>query len=112
AQLGPASDWYSVGLVLYEALTGTNPFAAAAESLATKWLAPPVPPNQLCAEIPSDLSRLCMELLASEPDARPRSEHIVLRLLPERAPATVETVRSESSLGPNDTIEPYHDRVR
>lgn len=60
----PASDWYSVGVILYRAFTGGFPptYGAALESA------------------PADLSRLCAELLRRDPEQRPTGAEVLDRL--------------------------------
>ena len=83
--LGPASDWYSVGVVLFEALTGVLPFrGAVSEVLAAKVRYPALSPAQLAPDAPADLVALCDELLRIEPERRPSGEDIARRLGDER----------------------------
>jgi hypothetical protein len=82
-RIGPASDWYGFGAVLYQALTGRVPFSGSpAEILAQKKQAPPVPPAALVHSVPRDLSELCVELLAIEPEQRPSGASTLARLAP------------------------------
>ncbi|HWO25319.1 MAG TPA: AAA family ATPase [Kofleriaceae bacterium] len=73
-EVGPAADWYGVGALLYEALTGALPFAGAPlQVLVAKQHAPPRRPSELAhvpADLPADLEELCMQLLAIEPAVR------------------------------------------
>ncbi len=70
--LGEASDWYSVGCMLYESLTGRRPFEGDSEQVMTrKQTELPPPPGQLTARAPADLARLCMALLHPSAAARP-----------------------------------------
>ncbi len=83
--LGPASDWYSVGVVLFEALTGVLPFrGAVAEVLAAKARFPALSPAQLAPDAPEDLVALCDALLRIEPERRPTGEDIARRLGDQR----------------------------
>jgi len=68
--VGPASDWYSVGVLLYEALTGRLPFdGPVGEILAMKQRLRPIPPSEL-ASVPAGLDELCMALLRTRPEDR------------------------------------------
>jgi len=80
-QLGAASDWYAVGAMLYEALTGRRPFEGAPEQvMVRKQTEQPPHPVQLAPDIPVDLSRLAMALLQPSPAARPNGLAILERL--------------------------------
>jgi tetratricopeptide (TPR) repeat protein len=70
--LSDASDWYSVGAMLYEALVGRRPFEGDSEHVMTrKQTEQPPTPRQLHSGVPSELSRLCMQLLHPTPSQRP-----------------------------------------
>ncbi|MBZ0238245.1 MAG: serine/threonine protein kinase, partial [Deltaproteobacteria bacterium] len=78
--VGPAADWYAVGCILYEALTGRLPFEGTTiEVLMHKLEREPTPPSQLVS-VPGDLDALCGELLRADPDRRPRAEEVLTRL--------------------------------
>ncbi|HEY8339371.1 MAG TPA: Stk1 family PASTA domain-containing Ser/Thr kinase [Egibacteraceae bacterium] len=66
------TDIYSLGCVLYEMLTGRQPFAAdSAVALAYKHVSePPVPPRELDPEIPEALETITLRAMAKDPDAR------------------------------------------
>ncbi|MBL8973218.1 MAG: serine/threonine-protein kinase PknK, partial [Myxococcales bacterium] len=77
----PASDWYSVGVMLFEALTGTLPFTGSLLEMLSHRIerdAPAVRTRNPAA--PSDLAALCMALLARDPGERP-GDHEILALL-------------------------------
>ncbi len=92
---GEASDWYALGGLLYLALTGRRPFEGRAEEvLRAKQSSIPAPPRLLRPGVPTDLDRLCVDLLAIDPDDRP-SRHDILR----RLGVTPPRATSESEMG-------------
>lgn len=80
--LTESSDWYSVGVILYEALTGRLPLGIpdVREVSATKQRTDLPSPQQLDAALPGDLSELCMELIDRDPRRRPDGRTILRRL--------------------------------
>ncbi|HSN30547.1 MAG TPA: protein kinase, partial [Kofleriaceae bacterium] len=80
-QVGEAADWYSVGVMLYEALTGAMPHQGhALQILVEKQQVEPKPPHEIKPEVPRDLSELCSQLLAIEPASRPTANAIARKL--------------------------------
>ncbi len=82
-----AADWYAVGVLLYEVLTGDVPFSGAPlEVLQRKQTEEPPPPREIRPGVPEDLDELCMQLLQFDPAARPSGRQILRKLgvLPER----------------------------
>ncbi len=96
--IGPPADWYAVGVLLYEALTGRLPFEGTPlEIFMRKQRDEPLPPSQLAPGVPEDLERLAMRLLRFEPAKRPDGVEILRRLY---VPATSRaSFSSHSSLG-------------
>jgi hypothetical protein len=80
APLGPAADWYSVGVVLYEALTGELPFQGAAVEVLMRKQKEDAPAPSLRTKVAADLDELCKDLLQRRPELRPRGEDVLRRL--------------------------------
>jgi serine/threonine protein kinase len=77
----PAADWYAVGTMLYEALTGSLPFSGSMDAvLEAKMGAALRPPSALDAGVPGDLNELCVDLLRNRPEDRPEALEILRRL--------------------------------
>lgn len=72
ARVGPHSDVYALGAVLYDCLTGRPPFKAATpmETVRQVLDQPPVPPRRLVSTIPVDLEVICLKCLRKEPEKR------------------------------------------
>jgi eukaryotic-like serine/threonine-protein kinase len=77
------SDLFSLGIVLYEMITGVRPFAgnSLGEVCAQILTANPIPPSQLQATLPAAFDRILARCLAKNPDNRYQSGHDLARAL-------------------------------
>jgi eukaryotic-like serine/threonine-protein kinase len=77
----PASDWYGVGVMLFEALTGQLPFTGSAvRMLGNKRHQDAPPPSLLAPGLPAELEALCVALLRRKPEARPDAAAVLRSL--------------------------------
>jgi eukaryotic-like serine/threonine-protein kinase len=107
--VAPAADWYAVGVVLYEALTGDVPFAGSPlEVLMRKQSELPKPPRQRAPEVPVELETLCLGLLTIDPSRRATGADIVAAFDAAAAPTTI---RPPSASQPNATPPPFVGRA-
>jgi predicted Ser/Thr protein kinase len=86
APLSPASDWYSVGVILYQALTGVLPARAGPTGRdAPEPRAPS--PAALVPGLPPDLCELCGALLSDDPARRPGAAEVAAVAGPPARPS-------------------------
>lgn len=77
--LNAASDWFSVGVLLYQALTGQMPWPVDAFGRTSREAAP-IAPKDVVPDVPADLNDLALALLALDPAHRPAAEDIRRRI--------------------------------
>jgi len=77
SQIGPATDVYALGALLYECLAGRAPFVAASvpDTLRMILEDDPQPPRRWQPAIPRDLETICLQCLHKDPRRRYASAH-------------------------------------
>jgi serine/threonine protein kinase len=82
SEIGPPADWFSVGVILFEALTGQLPHDGDTPLALLMNKQTVVPPrvSSLAPHVPPDLDVLCADLLSADPTARPHGRTIQRKL--------------------------------
>ncbi|MFF5704467.1 protein kinase [Streptomyces sp. NPDC012794] len=103
--VGPYTDLYALGVLLYELLSGGVPFAGttALGVLHRHLYEPPAPVRPLRPEIPAELEAVLLRLLAKDPQDRPASAQEVYEALAPLLPVP----GSRLPAGPLDPTRPF-----
>ncbi|HEX9918903.1 MAG TPA: serine/threonine-protein kinase, partial [Pyrinomonadaceae bacterium] len=95
--VGTASDLYSVGVLIYEMLSGQPPFTDQLQSavLVRQATSPPPPLMARCPEVPRRLALATHTLLAKNPNDRPKSARETRAMLERSIQETGQLVMPE-----------------
>lgn len=100
------SDLYSLGCVLYALLTGRPPFADGPPLavMSQHLYTVPAAPRTIRPDIPLEVERLVLDLLAKEPEHRPAAaSHVIVAL---QAVSYTPTVRAEPDSAASSRLDP------
>jgi serine/threonine protein kinase len=98
--LSPASDWYSVGVMLYQALAGRLPYdpnLSYAAALKAKLEVTPLDPSRWSPSVPADLAQLALALLQPAPHRRAGYAEVMAASRDVAAPRTPATAKHADS---------------
>jgi len=111
--VGPQSDLYSLGVVLYEMLTGTLPYDAETSiGIAMKHVnGHLVPPRELNPEIPEGINAITAQLLEKNPEDRYANADELIedleRVIEGLEPAAMETTREMNRVAPAGMVQTH-----
>ncbi|MBL7202032.1 MAG: serine/threonine-protein kinase PknK, partial [Anaerolineae bacterium] len=114
APVGPRSDVYSLGIVVYEMLTGHLPFAASSplEAIVLRLQEPPVPPRTHNPDLPEAVERAVLRALAKDPEGRYPGAGAFVEALAQAEPGASAAAVAQAEAGvlpawwPRMVVEP------
>ncbi len=111
--LDEGCDWYAVGVMLYEALTGCLPFVGSSGAvIAQKLKLKPPPPSRFLADLPADLEALVMALLEPDPALRAGEAELLRWLGGNEAPPAASLVADvRAFVGRGEHMEALEDAM-
>jgi eukaryotic-like serine/threonine-protein kinase len=111
--ISKASDWYSVGVMLYQALTGRLPFKGKFfEVMMRKQTRDPIQPVEINPDVPQDLNTLCMKLLRRDAEARPTGREVLRALGVKHTSALAAATADATFIGRERLLAELHDAFR
>ncbi len=70
-EIGPATDVYALGIILYQMVTGIRPFDGSAASIFGQIVSQrPEPPSKLRRELPLEIDAICLKAIEKSPAKR------------------------------------------
>ncbi len=111
--ISKASDWYSVGVILYQALTGRLPFKGKFfEVMMGKQTRDPIQPVEINPNAPQDLNSLCVNLLRRDAEARPTGREVLRSLGVIQTAALPAPTADAAFVGRERLLAELHDAFR
>jgi hypothetical protein len=107
--ISEAADWYAVGVMLYQAITGQLPFAGMGLAALEEKQQEDAPRSKdVNREVPEDLDEACRSLLERRPESRGAGVSILLAL--EKQERSVATQTQERFVGRRRELVLLHER--